>query len=301
MLSLSKHITLRQAQGDNRITYFCNMQKANPIGVFDSGYGGLTILKEIVNKLPQYDYLYLGDNARAPYGNRSFDSVYHYTLQSVKWFFDKGCSLVILACNTASAKALRTIQQNDLPGIDPLKRVLGVIRPTAEIIGNYSETKNVGILATQGTVNSGSYPMEIAKFFPDLQVYQEACPMWVPLVENEEYKGHGADFFIKKNLHNIFEKGKTIDVILLACTHYPLLKEKIEEYLPIGAKLISQGEIVANSLADYLHRHPEMESRCSKQGTRVFYTTDSTEDFDAHASLFYGDVVRSKHIDLGNF
>jgi len=275
------------------------MQNAGPIGVFDSGYGGLTVLKEIVHKLPQYDYLYLGDNARAPYGNRSFDTVYHYTLQCVQWFFDQGCSLVILACNTASAKALRTIQQNDLPKIDSSKRVLGVIRPTAEIIGTFSETKNVGILATNGTVVSESYPMETAKFFPDLKVIQEACPMWVPLIENEEYRNHGADFFIKKNLHNLFEKGPTIDVVLLACTHYPLLKEKIEEYLPIGVKLISQGEIIANSLEDYLHRHPEMEIRCSKGGARNFFTTDSTEDFDNHATLFYEGIIASKHLDLG--
>ena len=279
--------------------YFCIMHKANPIGVFDSGYGGLTVLKEIVNKLPQYDYLYLGDNARAPYGNRSFDTVYHYTLQCVQWFFEQDCSLVILACNTASAKALRTIQQNDLPKIDPGKRVLGVIRPTAEIIGTFSETKSVGVLATNGTVASNSYPMETAKFFPDLKVYQEACPLWVPLIESNEHTSHGADFFVKKNLHNIFEKGVNIDVILLACTHYPLMKEKIQEHLPIGVKLISQGEIVAQSLADYLHRHPEMETRCSKKGGREFYTTDSTEDFDNHATIFYGEPVQSKHMDLG--
>src|SRR5258706_11006556 len=201
----------------------------NPIGVFDSGYGGLTVLKEIVNKLPGYDYIYLGDNARAPYGNRSFETVYHYTLQCLKWFFDQGCSLVVLACNTASAKALRTIQQNDLPSIAPGKRVLGVIRPTTEVIGKYSESKSVGILATNGTVTSNSYPIEIEKFFPDLIVHQEACPMSVPLVENNEYASHGADFFIKKNLGHIFSKDPRIDVILLACTHYPLLKAKIEE------------------------------------------------------------------------
>lgn len=275
------------------------MENISPIGVFDSGYGGLTVLKEIVQKLPQYDYIYLGDNARAPYGNRSFETVYHYTLQCVKWFFSQGCSLVILACNTASAKALRTIQQNDLPKIAPDRRVLGVIRPTAEIIGTYSESKSVGILATNGTVVSESYPMETAKFFPDLRVYQEACPMWVPLVETNEHTGHGADYFIKKNLRNIFEKGEDIDVILLACTHYPLLKEKIEEYLPVGVKLISQGEIVAASLADYLARHAEMESRCSKNGQRVFYTTDSTQDFDNHAATFYGAEIRSQHVDLG--
>lgn len=275
------------------------MQKANPIGVFDSGYGGLTVLKEIVKKLPEYDYLYLGDNARAPYGNRSFETVYQYTLQAVNWFFEQGCSLVILACNTASAKALRSIQQNDLPKIAPDKRVLGVIRPTAEIIGSFSETNSVGILATNGTVVSESYPLETAKFFPNLKVYQEACPMWVPLIENEEYKNHGADYFVKKNLHNIFEKGENIDVIVLACTHYPLLKEKIEEYLPVGVKLISQGEIVAESLAGYLARHPEMESRCSKNEQREFYTTDSAADFDNHATHFYGETVQSKHLDLG--
>lgn len=274
------------------------MQQASPIGVFDSGYGGLTVLKEIVKKLPQYDYLYLGDNARAPYGNRSFDTVYQYTLECVKWFFSKGCSLVILACNTASAKALRTIQQVDLPVFAPEKRVLGVIRPTAEIIGSFSETQSVGVLATNGTVASESYPMEIAKFFPGLKVYQEACPMWVPLTENNEQEGHGADFFVKKNLHNIFEKGENIDVILLGCTHYPLLQEKIEEYLPVGVKLISQGGIVAESLASYLQRHPEIESNCSKGGQKQFYTTDSTTDFDNHARAFYGEAIASNHVDL---
>ena len=274
------------------------MQEAAPIGIFDSGYGGLTVLKEIEQKLPQYDYIYLGDNARAPYGNRSFDTVYHYTLDCVKWFFSQGCSLVILACNTASAKALRTIQQNDLPRIAPGKRVLGVIRPTAEVIGNFSETQAVGVLATNGTVASQSYPMEISKFFPELKVYQEACPMWVPLVENNEQHTHGAEYFVKKNLHNIFEAGENIDVILLGCTHYPLLKEKITEYLPVGVKLISQGEIVAASLADYLQRHPEIESRCSRNGQRFFYTTDAAADFDNHASVFYGQPVSSEHIDL---
>lgn len=274
------------------------MSQRNPIGVFDSGYGGLTVLKEIVHQLPQYDYLYLGDSARSPYGNRSFETVYHYTLQCVKWFFDQGCSLVILACNTASAKALRTIQQNDLPGLAPDNRVLGVIRPTAEIIGRFSDTGKVGVLATNGTVASESYPMEISKFFPDLTVIQEACPMWVPLVENNEQHSKGADYFVKKNLENIFEKGEDIDVILLACTHYPLLKETIEEYLPVGVKLLSQGEIVAVSLAGYLQRHPEIESRCSKEGRRSFYTTDSTTDFDQHATVFFGQEVQSKHVDL---
>lgn len=276
------------------------MQHASPIGIFDSGYGGLTVMKEIVKKLPQYDYIYLGDNARSPYGNRSFDTVYHYTLDAVKWFFNKGCSLVILACNTASAKALRTIQQSDLPIIAPDKRVLGVIRPTAEVIGTFSETGSVGVLATQGTVLSESYPMEIGKFFPQLKVHQEACPMWVPLAENNEHMGHGADFFVKKNLHNIFEKAEDIDVLLLGCTHYPLLQTKIEEYLPVGVKLISQGEIVADSLANYLQRHPEIEALCSKNNNREFYTTDATADFDNHAAFFYGQPVCSTHTVLGH-
>jgi glutamate racemase len=276
------------------------MSLQGPIGIFDSGYGGLTVMKEIVRKLPRYDYIYLGDNARAPYGNRSFDTVYQYTLECVKWFFKQGCPLVILACNTASAKALRTIQQNDLPRIAPAKRVLGVIRPTSEIIGIYSETKSAGILATNGTVSSNSYPIEIEKFYHGMKVYQEACPMWVPLVENNEYESHGADFFVKKNLHNIFEKGADIDVLLLACTHYPLLRKKIEEHLPIGVKLLSQGEIVANSLADYLHRHPEIENLCSKNSKRHFYTTDSTEDFDNHATTFFGEAVQSEHLELEN-
>ncbi len=274
------------------------MPATKPIGVFDSGYGGLTVLKSIVEKLPQYDYLYLGDNARAPYGNRSFDTVYQYTLQAVQWFFDQGCELVILACNTASAKALRTIQQQDLPRIAPNKRVLGVIRPTTEIIGHYSENRQVGILATNGTVASQSYPVEISKFFPDLHVYQQACPMWVPLIENNEQDGHGADYFVKKNLNELLEKGPTIDVVLLACTHYPLLQDKIRDYLPVPVKLLSQGEIVAASLLDYLHRHPEMEALCSKSSQREFYTTDSPQEFDNQATRFFGEAIRSKHVDL---
>jgi glutamate racemase len=274
------------------------MPATQPIGVFDSGYGGLTVLKEIVAKLPGYDYVYLGDNARAPYGNRSFDTVYRYTLEAVKWFFQQGCPLVILACNTASAKALRTIQQKDLPLIDPSKRVLGVIRPTTEIIGHYTKTGKVGILATNGTVTSGSYPIEIEKFFPELQVFQQACPMWVPLVENNEFANEGADFFIKKNLEQIFAQSNEIDSLLLACTHYPLLKSKISQYLPKGVSLLSQGEIVAKGLEDYLERHPEIESICSKNQQKRFYTTDSTEDFDNHATLFFGQSVKSQHVDL---
>ena len=269
-----------------------------PIGVFDSGYGGLTILKELVKTLPEYDYLYMGDNARAPYGPRSFDTVYHYTLQCVQWFFDQGCELVVLACNTASAKALRTIQQKDLPKIDPQKRVLGVIRPTTEVIGQYSKSGYVGILGTTGTVISESYPIEIAKFFPSLKVYQEACPMWVPLVENHEYDKPGADYFIQQHLNRLFRQSSDIDTLLLACTHYPLLMEKIQAFAPAGTAVLSQGTIVAASLKAYLHRHPEMEQRCSKQGTQTFYTTDSVVDFDNHASIFFGEKLRSTHLEL---
>lgn len=274
------------------------MSKEAPIGVFDSGYGGLTVLKELVKRLPQYDYLYLGDNARAPYGTRSFDTVYHYTLDAVKWFFDQGCQLVILACNTASAKALRTIQQNDLPVIAPDRRVLGVIRPTTEIIGKYSETREVGILATKGTVASDSYPIEIAKFYPDIQTYQEACPMWVPIIENNEMDNAGTHHFIKKNLHHLFQKGDNIDVILLACTHYPLMLKQIREYVPVQVKLLTQGEIVAESLEDYLQRHPEIEEQCSKKGMVQFFTTDAPADFDEKGSAFFGAPVTSKHVSM---
>lgn len=269
-----------------------------PIGVFDSGYGGLTVLKELVSKLPGYDYLYLGDNARAPYGTRSFDAVYLYTLQCVKWFFKQGCPLVILACNTASAKALRTIQQNDLPKIDPEKRVLGVIRPTAEIIGHLTKTNTIGILGTNGTVQSDSYPIEITKFFPGIKVFQHACPLWVPLVECNEYDGEGADYFIKKDIDNLMDQSKDIDTILLACTHYPLLINKIRRFAPKGMKIITQGEIIADSLIDYLQRHPEIEEKCSKKGSVDLYTTDSTEDFDKHSAVFFGRTVKSKHITL---
>jgi len=272
--------------------------KKGSIGIFDSGYGGLTVLKEIAAKLPQYDYIYLGDNARAPYGSRSFETVYHYTLQCVKWFFEQGCPLVVLACNTASAKALRTIQQNDLPNIAPDKRVLGIVRPTSEVIGQYTKTNKVGILATSGTVQSQSYVMEIEKFYPEVSVVQEACPLWVPLVESNEYESHGADYFVKKNINNLLHKETNIDTVLLACTHYPLLLKKITEYMPVGIKIISQGEIVANSLADYLLRHPEMETRLNKNGQLSFFTTDSTEDFDIHGEKFFGATVHSKHLDL---
>jgi glutamate racemase len=269
-----------------------------PIGIFDSGFGGLTVLKEIKEKLPRYDYLYLGDNARAPYGSRSFETVYEYTLDCVNHLFDMGCELVILACNTASAKALRTIQQKDLPMIDPDKRVLGVIRPTTEIVGNYSKTGHVGILGTMGTVSSNSYPVEIEKFFPALNVYQEACPMWVPLIENNEYDNAGADFFIKKHVSRLMAQQPEIDTIILGCTHYPLIADKIKQHLPRRVQLLSQGAIVAAGLAEYLLRHPEMEKKCSKGQSLVFYTTDLPESFDKAATLFFGEAVRSKHLAL---
>lgn len=255
-------------------------------------------MKELVKLLPAYDYIYLGDNARAPYGNRSFETVYRYTLQCVQWFFRQQCPLVILACNTASAKALRTIQQNDLPKMDPANRVLGVIRPTAEIIGHYSHSNEVGILATAGTVSSGSYPMEIEKFFPKINVYQQPCPLWVPLIENGEYDNPGSDYFVEKCIRQLLAQSPSIDTILLACTHYPLLYEKIRKFSPQAVKILSQGEIVAASLQDYLQRHPEMEVRLTRGGQRDFYTTDSTEDFDRHAESFYGASTRSRHVDL---
>lgn len=270
-----------------------------PIGIFDSGYGGLTILRELVKKLPQYDYLYLGDNARAPYGTRSFDTVYHYTLECVKALFAQGCSLVVLACNTASAKALRNIQQLDLPHIAPQKRVLGVIRPTTEVIGQFTETRHIGIFATTGTVASASYLVEIKKYYPDVGVFQEACPMWVPLIENGEFDSKGADYFVKKHVDQLLVQSPKIDVILLGCTHYPLLVNKIRKFLPSSIRLINQAEIVGESLIDYLHRHPEMSVRCSQNGTRTFYTTDATETFDRQSTLFFGETVNSLHLNLG--
>lgn len=270
----------------------------SPIGVFDSGYGGLTVLKELVAGMPQYDYLYLGDNARAPYGSRSFDTVYEYTLECVKHLFDRGCELVILACNTASAKALRTIQQKDLAEIGSGKRVLGVIRPTTEVVGNYSKSGHVGIFATSGTVSSQSYLLEIGKFFPQLQVFQEACPMWVPLIENNELNNEGTDYFVKKYIAELFAQSRYIDTIILACTHYPILKPVIEKHLPAGITLLSQGTIVAHSLQDYLERHADMDAQISKNGKRDFLTTDSTHIFDTHASLFFGAEVRSQHLGL---
>jgi len=271
---------------------------SHPIGVFDSGYGGLTVFRSIASLLPQYDYIYLGDNARAPYGNRSFETVHQYTLECVEWFFKMGCPLVILACNTASAKALRTIQQQDMPHIAPGKRVLGVIRPTAEIIGKYTHSGSVGVLGTKGTVNSGSYEIEINKFFPEITVHQKACPMWVPLVEYGQYQSEGADYFEKKYLDELLSGAPDIDTILLACTHYPLLVNKIKKYLPDGIKIVSQGPIVADSLADYLNRHSEIETQITQTGKMSFYTTDDTADFDNHASVFFGEKVQSEYLHL---
>src|SRR5471030_2695957 len=248
------------------------MQPGKPIGIFDSGYGGLTVFRSIFQQLPGYDYIYLGDTARAPYGNRSFQSIHQYTWECVQWLFAQGCPLVILACNTASAKALRTIQQLDLKNEDPSKRVLGVIRPTAEVIGNYTKTKEIGVLGTKGTVQSGSYLIEIDHFFPDVKVYQQACPLWVPLIENGEYDKPGADYFVASYLDQILAQSANIDTILLACTHYPLLQEKIKAYLPGHIQIISQGDIVAKSLIDYLTRHPEMENKLTKGGTQQFFT-----------------------------
>jgi glutamate racemase len=273
-----------------------SMKNNCPIGVFDSGYGGLTVLKEITNMLPQYDYIYLGDNARAPYGNRSFETVYQYTLQCVKWFFAQGCQLVILACNTASAKALRTIQQNDLPVIAPDKRVLGVIRPTTEIIGDYSATGHIGIMATTGTVQSQSYVIEIEKFFPDIKVFQQACPMLVPLIENNEHLSAGADYFISKYADELMLQSDKIDTVLLACTHYPLIKDAIQKRLPGKTKVVAQGEIVAASLQNYLQRHAAIEQCISRKGTISFFTTDNAEDFNDHASIFFGHKVNSKQV-----
>lgn len=268
------------------------------IGVFDSGYGGLTVLRELNKLLPQYDYLYLGDNARAPYGTRSFETVYQYTLQCVQHLFEQGCPLVILACNTASAKALRNIQQLDLQRIAPENRVLGVIRPTTEIIGRYSQTRHIGLFATNGTVSSMSYPTEIEKFYPDVQVFQEACPMWVPLIENGEFDSAGADYFIQKHVKNLLIQSSRIDTILLGCTHYPLLMNKLKQFTPSHIKLLSQGEIVAHSLQDYLKRHPEMEEKLGRNGKLQFQTTDSAVLFDQQSRIFFGESVKSEQVIL---
>lgn len=274
------------------------MLHSHPIGIFDSGFGGLTILRQIQAKLPQYDYLYLGDNARAPYGSRSFETIYEYTRECVQWFFDQGCPLVILACNTASAKALRTIQQIDLPKTYPDNRVLGIVRPTSEVIGHFSADKKIGILATAGTVESGSYLMEIEKFFPELQVVQQACPIWVPLVESGEHEHAGSDYFIRKYIDLLLKKDPNLDTVLLACTHYPLLLHKIEEYMPVGIRVITQGDIVASSLGDYLHRHQEMDDRLTKGGSLQFFTTDNAAGFENKGAAFFGRPLTAKQVHL---
>lgn len=270
-----------------------------PIGVFDSGYGGLTILGKFRELLPQYDYLYLGDNARTPYGTRSFEVVYEFTLQAVRRLFELGCPLVIIACNTASAKALRSIQQNDLPYLDPSRRVLGVIRPTAECIGSITKTRHVGLLATAGTVKSGSYPLEIRKLFPDIQVTGMACPLWVPLVENNEADSEGADYFVHKYISRLLAEDSAIDTLILGCTHYPLLINKIRQFTPPHIRLVSQGEYVSRSLKDYLSRHPEMDGRCLKNGRCEFLTTESVEKFRECASVFLKQDVDVRSITLG--
>lgn len=270
-----------------------------PIGVFDSGYGGLTILKALRAAMPEYDWLYLGDNARAPYGSRSVEVVHKFTLQAVTYLFAQGAPLVIVACNTASAKALRTIQQRDLPGMpDPTKRVLGIIRPTVEALDGATQTKHIGILATEGTVASESYPAEIDKLYKGFSVTQEACPMWVPLVESGEAEGEGADWFIRKHLTRLLARDAAIDTVLLACTHYPLLREKIRRYLPEGISLLEQGAYVAPSLQDYLRRHPEMACRLSRKGTVRYLTTEAPDTFSRKASLFVGNAVQAAHVDI---
>ncbi len=274
-------------------------KQKSPIGIFDSGYGGLTVLSEIKSLLPQYDYIYLGDNARAPYGNRSFEIVYEFTKDAVKWFFEQNCHLVILACNTASAKALRSIQQIDLPQIGPSKRVLGVIRPTIETIANFTKTGHIGVFGTSGTVKSQSYDIEITKLHPNLKVSSEACPMWVPLVENNEFDKPGADYFVKQHIDNLLKKDNQIDTIILGCTHYPLLIDKIKQYLPENIQVISQGKYVAESLKDYLYRHPEMEKKCSKNGTVKYFTTDFPEKFVDFASLFLKENIEAQKINIG--
>ena len=275
-----------------------NDNKISPIGVFDSGFGGLSILREIRRVLPQYDYVFLGDNARAPYGTRSFQLVYEFTLQAVKYLFDQGCQLVILACNTASAKALRTIQQCDLPLIDPSRRVLGVIRPTVEAVREISATGHIGVFGTPGTIASGSYNIEIAKLYPEFKVYGHACPMWVPLVENCESDGDGADYFVKKDVDALLAMGADIDTVILGCTHYPLLLDKIKKYTPAGVNVVAQGDIVAHSLENYMHRHPEMDNRCSKGGTCRYLTTDDAAKFSSMASIFVNDEVNASKIKL---
>ena len=271
-------------------------KEAGPIGVFDSGYGGLTILHGIRQLLPQYDYLYLGDNARAPYGARSFDVVYEFTRQAVVRMFEMGCQLIILGCNTASAKALRTIQERDLPQIDPNRRVLGVIRPTAEVIGSITHNGHVGIFATEGTIRSESYTLEIHKLFPDIKVSGVACPFWVPLVEYNEADSPGADYFVKKRIDQLLRMDPDIDTVILGCTHYPLLLPKIHKYIPRGIRIISQGEYVAESLQQYFERHPEIEQRCTQGGVVHYLTTENPDKFKESAQLFLHEQVEVESV-----
>ncbi len=276
-----------------------NLQKVGAIGVFDSGYGGLTILKEFVTLMPEYDYVYLGDNARTPYGTRSQEVIYQYTLECVQELFNKGCHLVILACNTASAKALRRLQQTYLPTLSEYKRVLGIVRPTSEVAGNFTTTKHIGILGTKGTVNSEAYPIEVAKFFPDINIHQLACPMWVPLVENLQHNKAGADYFVKEKTEELLSLHPSIDAVVLGCTHYPLLYEKIRKYLPKHIQIINQGTIVAHSLKDYLQRHPTIDKLCNKNSHLTFLTTDDVETFKLQATEYFGTTIEdASHVTL---
>lgn len=273
-------------------------KQPGPIGVFDSGYGGLTILHGIRQLLPEYDYLYLGDNARAPYGSRSFDVVYQFTRQAVMKLFDLGCHLVILGCNTASAKALRTIQQNDLPKLDPDRRVLGVIRPTAEVIGKLTQSGHVGVLATEGTIKSHSYKLEIQKLWDGVTVTGIPCPLWVPIIENNEAGTPGADYFVKKRIDLIMERDPQIDTLILGCTHYPILMPKIQKHVPKNVQIVAQGEYVAESLKDYFRRHPDMDARCTKHGSVKYFTTENPEKFKETARIFLHEQVDVEHVDL---
>ena len=279
------------------VPFFLHMPEG-PIGIFDSGYGGLTVFKSIAAKLPQYDYLYFGDNARAPYGDHTFETVYQYTLECVEWLFAQGCPLVILACNTASAKALRSIQQNILPFKYSDRRVLGVIRPTAEVIDQYTSSGEIGVLGTRGTIQSESYLLEIQKLHPSIRVNQQSCPMWVPLIENNEHETSGADYFVQEYIDELISGSPEIDCVLLACTHYPLLLPKIKAALPEGVTVVVQGDIVAESLAAYLLKHPEIEQRLAKDGKRAFFTSGSADTFDAHASVFFGNEIQSVRVGL---
>ncbi len=269
-----------------------------PVGVFDSGYGGLTILRELRRALPDRDFVYLGDNARSPYGPRSFETVRRYSRQAVEWLFGRGCPLVVLACNTASARALRTIQQRDLPGLAPDRRVLGILRPTSEEAGNLTKNGHLGILGTEGTVRSGSYPVEIARFFPDVKVSQQACPLWVPFVENGETSGEAVEWFVRRDIGRLMAQDPEIDAVVLGCTHYPLLLPLIEKCLPEGVRAVPQGELVAAKLVDYLKRHPEMDERVSSGGEIAFFTTEQPDFFDRRAAFFFGEPLSSAHVEL---